>query len=206
MAKKKPDPGSTALVPAELEGELTQERGRAQECLQMIQTLTIESQADLDLAGELLGSAKAKIKELEEQRKSVTGPLNQVVKTINGWFKPVTEFYESCERALKERVAEHTLAQQAKQDAALAEIEAGAGDASAEAFAAATQVTENPSNVSTRVRWIWTVENWALVPGKYKKLVLDEAAVAAEVEAHGDRAAIPGITITKDIQVIARAK
>lgn len=204
MPKKKTDT-DVSLLPVKVQESLTVERKSAQESLAMIVNLAITSQADLDFAGELLGLTKSKIKELEAQRTSVTGPLNQAVKTVNGWFKPVTEFYGSCEKALKEKIATHMLAEQAKQDAALREIEAGAGDASPEAFAAATSVHEAPKNVSLKPRFKWTVTNWAIIPGRFKKMVLAEDLVEREIAEHGINANIPGLLIERDMGIIGRS-
>jgi hypothetical protein len=97
------------------------------------------------------------------------------------------------------------LAEQAKQDAALREIEAGAGEASAEAFAAATSVHQAPANVTLKPRFTWRVTDLASVPERFTRRVPHEAAIEFEITQFGEKTNIPGIAVTRDMGIIGRS-
>jgi len=54
-----------------------------------------------ELAGEELKKIKAKLKEYEEKRTSITGPINDALKAINDLFRGPKETLEQAETALK---------------------------------------------------------------------------------------------------------
>ena len=168
--------------------QMDTERGSAQQALQLISDLPITCQSDLDLFGVVIGKAQTKIKELEGQRTSVTKPLLDIKRQIDGWFKPVTDTYKAVVTAAKDRVITYQAEQKAAKDAALAEIEAGGGEASAEAFAVAHAPLELPANLSERKVLKFRVLDISAVPTRH--LIVDDRSVLAEGEAGRE---VPGI-------------
>ncbi len=53
--------------------------------------LEVADLAQYERATELIAGLKSLIRQVEEDRKTVTGPLNDVLKNINGRYKPLTE-------------------------------------------------------------------------------------------------------------------
>lgn len=198
MAKKKPQIVDVLTV---VETRLTQERQEAQACLQMIQTLPMSSPEDRDRAGRLINSAKDKIKALEADRREVVDPINADVRRINGWYKPVVEFYEACQRSLKDRLAARLKELQAEQDAALATVQAQAGHASAEVFAIAHATPSAPEAVQQREVWKFEVVDFSKLPDEYK--MADEAKIRKVVQALKADCDIPGIRLIPEIQIVA---
>jgi hypothetical protein len=138
--------------------------GQAQRALANAQDFTVDSDEMLEAAGDDLKAVKALQKKVEEQRTSITGPLNQAVKAINDLFRAPKAYLDDAEQKLKgamltytteqERIAaearrkaeeaarierERLAAEQAKQEAAAREAAEASAKAEAEAAVAAAK-------------------------------------------------------------------
>lgn len=193
---------STSLVPVMVQTRLANERHTAQECLDLIGQVPMDTDTDRERMTGFVRQAQDVIRSLEKERTDVVGPLNQAVKTINGWFKPVRDTYESIERAGKDRLKTAMLAAEQAQDAALARIQASGGTGSAETLVLAHATPELPAGVSTRDRWTFTVTNSDLVPREY--WMLDMTKIGQDVRSQGAECSIPGIRIERDLSVSVR--
>ncbi len=169
---------------AEYEGMATQ-----------LQSVNIENQDQVDMAGQLLTQVKGKLKNLDTQRKDITGPMRKAEKAVNNLFRPAIDAAKAVEAMLKAGIAGYVEAQQKAQVAAL---EAGQH----EAALAVVQPTM-PSGVSTRTIWKFRYTNVELIPRKY--WVVDSAALQAEVNANKGNTAIPGIEAYPDTSISASA-
>lgn len=74
---------------------------RAEAALAFIRELRITCAEDYSLAAEELQAVKARSKMLEAQRTSITGPINDALRAINGLFRGPAAALEEAERVLK---------------------------------------------------------------------------------------------------------
>lgn len=140
---------------------------------------------------------------LEATRTGFTGPLNAILRTVNGWFKPVSSRLAGFRETLDERTGTYAVAQKAKQTAALqaAAVAHRAGDHEAAAIAVteannARSVT--PANATFREVWQAKIVNPSLVPRAW--CVPNESAInrhARECPIDVAPAPIVGVEFTK---------
>lgn len=205
--KKRTEEGTAELVPTgflpvAVQTELTADRGNLQEALQLAQIMPLDTQEGVTLAGEMIAMAMELKAQKETQRTSVTGPLNQAVKTINSWFKPVTETCDSIVSVLKSRVIQALEAGEKAQDAALQAIEDAGGKASPEHLLIAHNTPVKPDNMTLTKVMVGKVTQFGDVPDRFK--MINATALAEAIEA-GERN-IPGIEIVEETRAIARRK
>ena len=198
---KENEPGTSLAIPTHIQAELTTERAKYQDAIQMVRTMPLTNQTQIDKAGQFVGMAQTKIKELEEQRKSVVQPLNNVVKEINSWFRPVVESLETVRDILKERIAESIAAGQKAQDEALRKIEEGGGKADASTLLVAHNTPVAPSNITVRKVLVGRVVDFSKLPDRFKEVNVS-ALKAAVTSGEKD---IPGVVIEEQDQVIGRS-
>lgn len=109
--------------------------GRAGELVLMAERCEIKTVEDLEKASDLLKFIKSTFKKAEEERKSITDPINASVKILNSKFKLITDPLSTAESNIKTKIlifeqerrrkAEEEAREQARLDAiAAAEAEA----------------------------------------------------------------------------------
>lgn len=76
--------------------------------------LTITNQEQYTLAGDILKEIKTRIKELDDERKKITKPLDDAKKAVMNLFKPPTELLEKAEVKVKTSMLAHTEEQERK--------------------------------------------------------------------------------------------
>lgn len=86
--------------------------GQAQRALANAADFTIDSDEMMEAAGDDLKGIKKLQKQVEEQRTSITGPLNAVVKTINDMFRAPTSYLADAEAKLKGAMLSYTTEQE----------------------------------------------------------------------------------------------
>lgn len=200
--KKKSTEAEASILPVQVQEELTADRGNLQDALQMARIIPLDTQEGVDMAGEMMAMAVALKAEKEEQRKSVTGPLNAAVKTINSWFKPVTETCDSIVAVLKARVIESLAAAEVRQDEALQAIEDAGGKASPEHLLIAHNTPTKPDNMTIKKVLVPRVVDFSLLLDQYKQVNM--AALQAAVDS-GERE-ILGVVIDEVDRAIVRQR
>ncbi len=85
---------------------------RAQSALAMVQSMVIDSSETYELAADELKAIKAKAKTIEEQRVSITGPINKALKAVNDLFRAPGEYLEQAEKIIKGKMLAYTTEQQ----------------------------------------------------------------------------------------------
>jgi hypothetical protein len=102
---------------------------------------------------------------IEEQRTSVTKPINGVLRTINGWFKPLSEVIAIAEANLKKAIGDYVVAQRQLQAASYQSAAAahalGHHDEARDALAVASS-TDTKAPAGTNVREVWKVKRIAV--------------------------------------------
>lgn len=193
------------VVPQERLGE---EEGEANNILKAIASIVIETQDDLEFAAESLAEIKGKINALETERKSVTQPLNAVVKRVNGWFNKPVQVLKACETHLKKKIAAAHEDVFDRQRAALAE----AAEASMEqdearadrAMARAKEIEFEPvKGLALRHGFDYNIVDFEQIPREY--LLVDDVKVKAVIKAHDGKISIPGIEIQRTTGVTSSA-
>lgn len=81
---------------------------QAQRALAGAEDFTVDSDEMLEAAAEDLRRIKAQQKAVEEQRTSITAPLNQVLKAVNDLFRPPAQFLQQAESRLKGAMLTYT--------------------------------------------------------------------------------------------------
>jgi hypothetical protein len=90
---------------------------RAQQALEFIDAYVVDSDEAFALAAEELKAIKARAHALEEQRTSITGPINTALRALNAMFGGPAKLLERAEESLKGKM----LGYQREQEAAAAE-------------------------------------------------------------------------------------
>lgn len=183
------------------------ERQEAEEILVGIVDVTIEDDSDLAFAAEALADIKRKKKDLENMRAEATTPLRKSLDVIYGWFREPIRFYDRCEKALKEKIAEaKTRAEEAQRLAIEAAAQAAISGSSEEAMQAlrAAQAAEmrDVQGLSFRSSWDFEVVDIAQVPPQY--LMVNESVVKAAIREAKGRIDIPGLRVVEKTSVASR--
>lgn len=188
---------------------LAREASAAPRIRQQVQAIVVTDQDSMQFAD---GMAKQLLQlrdKLEAERKSATGPLLDVKRRIDGWFKPVTDLLEASARDLKNKISTYLIEQKREQDrlfqlAAAAHTAAthgvsGAQEVMTQALAATSAVvTEAPQGTSVREVWTAEIFNPAIVPCSYH--MVDEARIHREARAtptNEEPTPIPGVRFVK---------
>lgn len=189
------------LTPPDLKIRLDVERDKAARALAMLAHLPNDTPYALDKLGMLVNTSKGMIDRLEEERKTQVQPLNDAVKTINGWFKPVTDFYTAAQKLLKQKISDAVTAQEKAREEALKTISDGAGEAPADAFALAHAPIAAPSNVQLRDVTKYVVNDKSVIPERYWVRELNMKLIEADMKAGVD---VPGVARVVEKQVAAK--
>ena len=192
-----------------VKNELTEETKRTTEAMALLQGFSIATEEDHARAGAILQVVKAQWNALEERRTAVTGPLNEALRTVNDWFRPVQGPLKDAERILKERISAFVLARKAANEAAMlaASEAAQAGDgATAMVHVGAIQEAPKLQGISFKEVWSFEVVNIDEVPREF--MCLDETKVRdaiwyADTQKTPPRP-IPGLRFFLKGQVTAR--
>lgn len=176
----------------------TERKGNA-EYIKQLESLTIESQEEYDTFGEILKDLNTNLKKIEEERKSVVGPLNAVVTKVNGWFKPPKDDLTSMIKTIKRKLSDYILEQKAKQEAL--QLEALAQKDSTLLQKSEDLQIGKVKGISSKVVWNFEIVNEALLERKH--LMPDLEALNEEVQRMKDQTNIPAIRVYKDVQIRA---
>lgn len=174
----------------------------------------IQTEDEYQEAGAVLREIQSRIKTVEERRKEWVDPLNKTVKSINGFFKPVVNEWESLVGDLKKAMADYQLrkqeeARKALEAAAQIAAEGNAIGATPEAQQYQALVAQGSApppkvdGISTRENWKFRITNEALVPREF--LSVDERKVAAAVKLTKGNTQIPGIEVYREDTVVVRS-
>lgn len=193
----------TAIVPASVQQEATNEAVDAADALVSIRTFEIVDNDTLDFAAEILAEVKGKNNRLEEMKQTATKPMNDALKAVRSWFAPAQNHYAEAEQIIKGKIAAYHREVEARRLAALVKIDDAADSktitvALGELGAAQKPVTKG---VSVTEVWAFEITDPALLPREY--LMPDEVKIR-KVSLAGIE--IPGVRRFKESRVASRAK
>jgi hypothetical protein len=198
----------TEIIPADPQAAAVahEEHHKAAAALAMIEGFVIVTPTDIDAATPLLQHIKGNLNRVIDRKEEITKPLNAALKAVRDLFRPSENALKECERILKLKIATannnireaNRIAQLATQ-AALQQ-----GDVLAAAqHSGAIQSTEAPQGLQLRAVFRCRVVNPAMLPREF--LMPDEAKIREHVARYGKQHPIPGVEVSEDTQVIARA-
>jgi len=181
---------------------------QAQQVAAAVPSMTIATSEEYHQAAAGLVELKGRWKAVEEKRTSLVKPLNDVVKNINGMFKPVLESWDKTMDVVKFAM---TAYQQREADEQRRALEAAAamaqqGQTGQEFHALVAQGSAMPAKaqgISNRVIWRWRVTDATLVPREY--LCVDASKLDAVVKDAKEGAKIPGIEVYREEVMAVRA-
>jgi hypothetical protein len=184
-----------------------QEAQSSRALFEQVKTFTIFDQQGLDIAGSLLKDVKARWKDIEGRRKSITQPMQAALKNVQALFKEPLDYYASIEAMLKEKILDAQQRARAAQDAALLAVQQAhaAGDRTQVAVAlhqAQQAEAVNPEGLQNRSTWTYSIIDAQQVPREF--WVIDYQALAAYVRQTKGTVKIPGVHVYEQPSVAVK--
>lgn len=198
----------TVMVPANA-AELATDQARAEELAKALATFAVASPEEYSLADDMLSEVARRKAAVLDMRKSATGPLYGVIRTVEAWFRPLVTSLESCESSLKGAMGKWRVlcAEREREARELAAKAAESGDAGTlvEALTVATEAAAKPDARATTT-FIWRVKECNPVAMSREFLVPDLPRLEKLARAHkGDAPpVVPGVTFERIAQIGAR--
>lgn len=100
---------TTILGEATMRSDVKEKIQEADDFSNKLKSLSIESQTDLDNAAELVKATKRRYKEIDDLRKGMTEPLNELKRKIMDLFRPVLDNLKNTESVIKGSINTFTL-------------------------------------------------------------------------------------------------
>ncbi len=191
--------------PTELEGK----RELFSETLAYVKTVELTNDDSLTEANALLKDLKVELKAIDEMKTSATKPMNESLKTVRSWFKPLEELGEAIEAQLKQKIASCTLALRKKAEEDSQKLLAAADNSDYNTLTTLVQeaqVAPTLKGTSVREVWVATIAYPSAVPRDW--CVPDDKRIAAHARNTPIEQAptpIAGVTFMKKAVVSARS-
>ena len=211
-----PKSKSTAIVPVSNEVtvklptnavEVSHLQKAAEDQAPIILDLRVEDADDYTIADDLLSDLARRKDEIVAMRKSATGPLYTVIKTVESWFKPYITVLDGGISHLKGQLSAYNVAEakrlEASRQAATAAAEARD---SAALLAAVSEPAPAPVGRATTT-WFWRVDRVIREMLRDEDLIPDMAKFEAAAKAAGSGEqppVIPGVVFVRDARMGAR--
>ena len=201
----------TAIVPSnEPDTAIALWEQEAKDLLGKLALAVIESQDEMNEAGDIKRAAFEKQKQLEAERKDLKAPVLEAGRRIDNKFKPALGYCQAIQDACEKLIVTFRLKAAAEQDAALKAIADSGGtlaDESTLVVAHGAEVLALPDTVREVVTYTWRVTDAGAVPDVYWHRVLNAALIEGIVKEKGFAAQqdIPGILIERQIGIANKA-
>lgn len=155
-----------------------------------ITDLAVASDKQYAAAASMCADVMRQAKEIDEKRVSFVGPLNEVVKNLNAFFKAPLEHLDKCEEILKKKLGAYVSGEAKKRNQLLIESGKADNEAYAEELIERAEAHMPPklAGVSMRTTWKGEVVDASKIPAAY--LIPDLKALNAMTKA---KAGDPGI-------------
>lgn len=191
--------------PSELEGKKT----LFEETLTYVASVELKNEDSLIEANALLKDLKAELKAIDEMKTSATKPMNESLKIVRAWFRPLEDLGEAIEAKLKQKIATCTLALRKKAEEDSQKLLAAADSSDYNTLTTLVQeaqVAPTLKGTSVREVWVATVAYPNAVPRDW--CVPDDKRIAAHARNTPIEQAptpIAGVTFMKKAVVSARS-
>lgn len=196
-APKPPKATSTTIVLApEQSAEFTAERHKLQDALRFAQQFALDTPEQRSDAQRIANGFHAKAKELEAKLKHILAPFKEGIDRIRDEVKPNIDIALAIKKTLLERLGEKNAELELERTLALRQIEAGAGVAPPEAFAAAhTSLAAPDEGGGFTDRYLYDVVDARALPRTFWMEVVNHTALDAHVQANGTDNVPPGVSV-----------
>lgn len=200
----------TIAVPTDAREVAALQREAESDC-SAITRLEVATDDEYAFADQLLTHVVQRRDAAIAMRRQATVPLYAVIKTVEGWFKPLVDADTCSERHLKDAMSRYRLAQaEAEREAReLAAQAAAEGDAETllAALTVATEAGAKPAGARATTKFAWRVKGVpypAAVPREY--WCVDRAKLDALAKAHkgDDPPIVPGVEFERVAQIGAK--
>jgi hypothetical protein len=191
--------------PSELEGKKT----LFEETLTYVASVELKNEDSLIEANALLKDLKAELKAIDEMKTSATKPMNESLKIVRAWFRPLEDLGEAIEAKLKQKIATCTLALRKKAEEDSQKLLAAADSSDYNTLTTLVQeaqVAPTLKGTSVREVWVATIAYPNAVPRDW--CVPDDKRIAAHARNTPIEQAptpIAGVTFMKKAVVSARS-
>jgi hypothetical protein len=191
--------------PSELEGKKT----LFEETLTYVASVELKNEDSLIEANALLKDLKAELKAIDEMKTSATKPMNESLKIVRAWFRPLEDLGEAIEAKLKQKIATCTLALRKKAEEDSQKLLAAADSSDYNTLTTLVQeaqVAPTLKGTSVREVWVATIAYPNAVPRDW--CVPDDKRIAAHARNTPIEQAptsIAGVTFMKKTVVSARS-
>lgn len=173
----------------------------------LVQRVQVQTVGEYETTAGWLRDLKGKQKELEADRKEIVDPLTKAVKLVNDLFRKPLERLKAAENVLKTALLDYQDRAATREHAALAAAvqasNAGNRQAAVALIAQASAQQAHVAGISTKDVYRCEVTDASLLPREF--LIPDEKAIGELVRAKHGQIEIPGVTITIEKSVTARA-
>jgi hypothetical protein len=179
----------------------------AKELLGKLAHAVIETQEEMNEAGDIKRAAFEKQKKLEAKRKDMKAPALEMGRKIDNEFKPALGYCQAIQDACERLIVAFRQAAAAKQDEALKAIAESGGKLADEdtlVVAHGAKVLELPSNVREVSTYTWKLTDAGAVKEAFWHRVLNTALIDALVKEKGFAAQedVGGILIEREISLV----
>ncbi len=207
QAKKAPSSGAGAGLTEAEQAAMVLERDKQTKALALAEEFPINTPELRDQLMGFVNHALERVKEINKHRLEKTKPIRDTVDWINRIHNDVAEVYEKFAEIAKKRIAAELLRLEDEKRQAMKLIEANAGSAPAEAFAAAHADTTGPSTAGgTRTDYEFRVVDPSQLPDWCWMRVLDKGRIQGHLDAAAavgrEPTPIPGLEFTKKLTLI----
>lgn len=152
----------TVNVPASVADLATDQRKAEELAVALAERFVISSADEYTLADEMLSEVARRKAAVVAQRKTATGPLYGVIRTVESWFRPLVTSLESCESSLKRAMGAYRVALEARErearELAAKAAESDDADGLVEALTVANAAAAKPESRAT-TRFMWAIES-----------------------------------------------
>ena len=175
-----------------------QEAQSSRALFEQVKAFVIYDQQGLDIAGSILKDVKARWKDIDARRKTITQPMQAALKNVQALFKEPLDYYAGIETMLKDKILEAQARARAAQDAALLAVQQAhaAGDRVQVAVAlhqAQQAEAVNPEGLQNRSTWTYSIIDVQQIPREF--WIVDYQALAAYVRLTKGTVKIPGVHV-----------
>lgn len=197
----------SAKINPELETSLLEKRAELEGL--GISDIKVRDDETYQTAGVILTEIKTQQKDLTAEKKKVTGPLKEISKTIDGWFKGPLAALKAAEAHLKGEMQAFDRKKEEERRKAIREAAKAAksGDSEAATDAlrkAGTLSRQKVEGVSSRVAYEIQIVDESLIPREYLKV--DEAAIKKAARESRGKEKIPGVVIIETSSIAVRSR
>ncbi len=156
----------------------------------------ITTDADLQMAGEVVTAIKRFVGTVEEQRSAQTGHLYKEAKQIEAKYKPMLKQAEQAMQTVQQKMlAFRALQEQQRQQAMLAAATAAPAQFQQLVATGAQVAPQRVAGVVFGEEWVFEVTDPLQVPGFF--WCIDTAKLQEYVNEHRDRTNVPGVKVTR---------